>query len=437
MEFFESDCFGMHQLYEDEQRQWDYYSMGLHDSVHDESELETEQQNGEHADGGYDVDVDEIHIEIEGTPIEEGHGRRANRELTLEEKRQLVDEILVNMEGDLLPFGFLSKMARKHNVHRSTTTRWFQVIKKHLGEGTTEMSYVAALHMSSSVIHRLKKKGRLRTHTSTNHPSLTDNHKIARLKWVLSYVHPVPSVGNPNFRDMKHTIHIDEKWFYLNPETRTFYLLPNEDNPYRAQQSRRFKLKAMFMGMFGLFPFVKYDIAKKTSKNRAKGTLETKVVQSVNKDAIRDMLLNHVIPAIHEKWPPHLPKDILIQWDNAKPHQVPKDTEFTEACHAYGFNIEFVYQPAQSLDLNVLDLGVFRVIQSIQYQSFPKSLDELLERVKEAWEGFDPIVNKYTWITLQSFMLEILERKGNKKFVPPHVKKRHLDSLGQLQTCYK
>ncbi|XP_021742952.1 uncharacterized protein LOC110709051 [Chenopodium quinoa] len=217
--------------------------------------------------GGYDADVDETQTETEGTLIQEGHGRRPNIELTLEEKRQLVDEILVNMEGDSLSFGFLSKMARKHNIHRSTTTRWFQVIKNHLGEETaidvrtkklgqtrpkpkeysdewlvsvplykrtTERSYVVALHVSSLVIHRLKKKGRLRTHTSSNHPALTDNHKIARLKWVLSYVHLVPSVGNPTFRDMKHTIHIDEKWFYLNPETRTFYLLPNEDNPYRA-----------------------------------------------------------------------------------------------------------------------------------------------------------------------------------------------------------
>uniref|UniRef100_A0A803MUJ7 HAUS augmin-like complex subunit 6 N-terminal domain-containing protein n=1 Tax=Chenopodium quinoa TaxID=63459 RepID=A0A803MUJ7_CHEQI len=31
----------------DEQQQWDYNNMGLHDSVHEESEMETEQQNGE------------------------------------------------------------------------------------------------------------------------------------------------------------------------------------------------------------------------------------------------------------------------------------------------------------------------------------------------------------------------------------------------------
>ncbi|XP_021720009.1 uncharacterized protein LOC110687692 [Chenopodium quinoa] len=238
------------------------------------------------------------------------------------------------MEGDSLPRGYLSTLARKYNVHRSTTTRWFQ--------RTTERSYVVALHASSSTIHRLRKKGRFRTHTSTNYPALTDNHKIARLKWVLSFVNPIPVVGDPTFRDRQQTIHIDEKWFYLNLETRTFYLLPNEEDPYRAQQSKSFKLKAMFMGMigkpmydehknllhdgkYGLFPFVKYEVAKKKSKNRDNGTLETK---------------------------------------------------------------------------------------SIQYQSFPKNLDELIEKVEESFDESDPTVNKYTWITLQSCMLEILAKKG-------------------------
>ncbi|XP_021747712.1 uncharacterized protein LOC110713571 [Chenopodium quinoa] len=328
MEFFESDCFGMHRLYEEEQQHWDYYNMGLHDETyHDESDITNQEVQNENSDIGYDADDDDAQTgeeQEDGTPQEQQGHRRANREMSLDEKRQL-DEILVNMEGDSLPFGFLSKLAKKHKVHISTTTRWFQVIKKHLGEGividartkklgktgpklkvyldewlvsvplykrTTERSYAAALHVSSSVIHRLKK-GRLRTHTSTNHPALTDNHKIARLKWVLSFMNPIPAVGDPTFRDMQYTIHIDEKWFYLNPETRTFYPLPNEQDPYRAQQSKRFKLKAMFMGMvgkplydnnknllhdgkYGLFPFVKYEIAKKKSKNRDKGTLEHK-----------------------------------------------------------------------------------------------------------------------------------------------------------------
>ncbi|XP_021736527.1 uncharacterized protein LOC110703077 [Chenopodium quinoa] len=259
--------------------------------------------------------------------------------------------------------------------------------------------------MPKTALHRLRQQGRLRTHTSTNHPALTEKHKVARIKWVLSLINHVPAIGDPTFTDMQQWIHLDEKWFYINPETRTFYLLPTEDDPYRAQQSRRFKIKAMFMGMigkplfdaennmihdgkYGPFPFVKYERAKKKSKNRDAGTLETK-----------------------------LPKDIIIQWDNARPHQVPKDEGFQAACHAYGFNIQFIFQPAQSQETNVLDLG---------------NPDDLIKEVARAFQEFDPTLNKYTWITLQSCLIKILEKQGGNNFSPPHMKKRSLDSQGLL-----
>ncbi|XP_021728124.1 uncharacterized protein LOC110695205 [Chenopodium quinoa] len=197
---------------------------------------------------------------------------------------------------------------------------------------------------------------------------------------------------------MSYVIHIDEKWFYLNPDKRRFYLLPSEEDPYMAQQSRRFKLKAMFMaiigkplygingellhdGKYGIFPFTVQDRAKKSSKNRAARTMVTRALQNVNIEVIRDMLLNKVIPAIMDKWPQSLPKNVFIQWDNG-PHQIPTDEQFVAATRANGFNIQFVFQPAQSPDLNVLDLDLFRSIQSLQYQSFPKNLDELVQKIK-------------------------------------------------------
>ncbi|XP_021742829.1 uncharacterized protein LOC110708912 [Chenopodium quinoa] len=354
------------------------------------AEYSDDNNSSSDEEDGYDADDD-----VEQQDAEHVYGRQ-QREMTVEEKRNLVDEIMLNMEGDSLPRGFLSNLARKHYVHRSTTTRWFKVIKQHMLEGNgvdvrtkklgtcgrkqkeytdefltsiplykrqTERGYATTLHISKSAIHSLRKRGRLRTHTSTNKLALTDNHKIARLKWVLSHITPIPAEGDPSFVDMQQWIHINEKWFFINPETRTFYLLPAEENPYRAQQSRRFKVKAMFMGMvgkplydenkqllhdgkYGLFPFVKYEQAKKKSKNKDKGTIEAKAVQSINKEAIRDMLLNHVLPTIHAQWPPQLPKDITIRWDNARPHQIPQDEEFQEACQAYGFNIKFIFQPA-------------------------------------------------------------------------------------------
>ncbi|XP_021725359.1 uncharacterized protein LOC110692635 [Chenopodium quinoa] len=278
---------------------------------------------------------------------------------------------------------------------------------------TTNRSYGAALHINHMVIHRLKKRGRFRAVSASNHPALSENHKVARLKWVLQHIHPIPSEGDPTIMDMQHHIHIDEKWFYLNPKTRTFYLTPNEEVPYRAQQSKRFKIKAMFMrmvgkplyaadgtlihsGKYGLFPFVKHERAKKKSKNREACTMEM-----------------------------------------TGPHQVPGDEEFLAATQANGFNIQFVFQPAQSPDLNVLDLGLFKAIQSIQCQSFPKNIDELLEKVAEAFELFDPTLNRYTWITLQACMIKVLEKQGGNNYNPPHMGKARQDRQGTLEDILK
>ena len=162
------------------------------------------------------------------------------------------------------------------------------------------------------------------------------------------------------------------------------------------------------------------------------GTWETFATQNITAAVIRQMLLDHVIPVIKEKWPPNKPKDLTIQWDNARPHKIPKDEEFLEATTSNGWNIQMVFQPPQSPDLNVLDLGLFRTIQSLQYQSFPKNIDELITKVEEAWNEFEVDVNKYTWITLQSVMNEILKVKGGNNYKIPHMGKRSLDRQGLL-----
>ncbi|XP_021719034.1 uncharacterized protein LOC110686728 [Chenopodium quinoa] len=242
---------------------------------------------------------------------------------------------------------------------------------------------------------------------------------------------------------------MDEKWFYMNPDKRRFYLLPSEEDPYRPIQSTRFKLKAMFMGLigkplydtdggllhdgkYGIFPFTVKQLAKKSSKNRVAGTWETKAIQNVNREVIRDMLVANVIPAIISKWPDSQPKIIVIQWDNARPHQVPTDAKFMAAKTAHGFNIQFVFQPPQSLDLNVLDLGLFRSIQSLQYQSFPSNLDELVTKVQESYEAFNPQVNKYIWLSLQKCTIEILKVQGGNKYKLPQMNKKKLENLGEL-----
>ena len=51
-------------------------------------------------------------------------------------------------------------------------------------------------------------------------------------------------------------------------------------------------------GKIGIFPFTQIEYAKKTSKNREKGTPETKAIQSITKEVIRTILIEKVLPAI-------------------------------------------------------------------------------------------------------------------------------------------
>ncbi|XP_010667495.2 uncharacterized protein LOC104884520 [Beta vulgaris subsp. vulgaris] len=186
------------------------------------------------------------------------------------------------------------------------------------------------------------------------------------------------------FSHLYNMVHIDEKWFFMNKITQRFYLLSEEEDPYRACQSKASITKVMFLtiiarprlgptgdiiwdGKFGIFPFIDEVAAQRWSANRPAGTIEKKAKQSITKETIREMIINKLLPAIRAKWLENGCKQIWIQQDNARPHIQPNDAEFLEASRQGGFEINIICLPAQSPDLNVLDLGFFKAIQSIQH----------------------------------------------------------------------
>ena len=123
-------------------------------------------------------------------------------------------------------------------------------------------------------------------------------------------------------------------------------------------QSQYLQLMVIFFdGKIGIWPFITQEPAKRSSKNRKRGELETKPIQSITKEHIRAMLITNVLPTIRAKWPAGLSKHIYIQQDNAKPHIAHNDREFLEEAMKDGFNIQLVQQPPNSPDMNVLDLG--------------------------------------------------------------------------------
>ncbi|GAA0148497.1 hypothetical protein LIER_07921 [Lithospermum erythrorhizon] len=132
--------------------------------------------------------------------------------------------------------------------------------------------------------------------------SLHRRIKEARLRFCLSMLENKSGVNSSTssltFLEMYDRVVIDEKWFYMSQESEKYYLVPNENEPYRTCKSKRFIPKVMF----------------------------------------------------------------LVAVDNARPHIDPLDAKFPEAAQGDGFDIQLTCQPPNSLDLNVPDLGYFRAI---------------------------------------------------------------------------
>ncbi|XP_057546083.1 uncharacterized protein LOC130825070 [Amaranthus tricolor] len=170
-------------------------------------------------------------------------------------------------------------------------------------------------------------------------------------------------------------------------------------------------------------PFISQEPAKRSSKNRRRGELESKPIQSITKEHMRAMLITNVIPTIRAKWPSMLSKDIIIQQDNAKPHIAPYDKEFVDEATKDGFNIQLVQQPPNSPDMNVLNLGFFRSIQALQFQKAAYNVRQLLRAVNLAFENLNPQSLRFVFITLQACMIEVMKRKGGFDYHIPHMNK--------------
>ncbi|CAH9116606.1 unnamed protein product [Cuscuta europaea] len=135
--------------------------------------------------------------------------------------------------------------------------------------------------------------------------------------------------------------------------------------------------EVLWDGKVRIFPFTYEDTAKRSSKNRPAGTLETKASVSITRLVIKEMILNELLPAIKQTWPDADNRRVIIQQDNARPHIDINDPDFVREGTKDGWNIQSTCQPPNSPDLNVLDLGFFRTIDAIKDQKAPKTITDL------------------------------------------------------------
>lgn len=142
----------------------------------------------------------------------------------------------------------------------------------------------------------------------------------------------------------------------------------------------------MFKGKIGIFPFITKEPAKRKSKNRQVGTLEIKPINPITKDVTRRMMVDKLVPSVESMWTGgNSGRIIIVHQDNAKPHISGNDHEFVEAAKRNGFDIRLCFQPLNSPDLNVLDLGFFRAIQTLQHEQAPKTIDELVAALENLY----------------------------------------------------
>ncbi len=202
-------------------------------------------------------------------------------------------------------------------------------------------SLEAASGLSKSSLRRSIKRGQIHRHSNTVKPYLTDQNKRDRVKFALSFVRS--HVTSLLFGTMFDYVHLDEKWFYLTRIKQNYYMVQGKKSPARKVKSKCYIMKVMFLcvvarpryddhrkayldGKIGLWPFVERVPAKRNSRNRPAGTLETKPI-TVTQDDYRSFLLKKVFPAIINKWPAYKHHPVYIQQDNARPHIPSHDQE--------------------------------------------------------------------------------------------------------------
>ncbi|CAM9901585.1 unnamed protein product, partial [Pylaiella littoralis] len=305
-------------------------------------------------------------------------------------------------------------------------------------------TFRAALGIPQQTLFDNLKALGLRAHSNALKPYLTPDGKKERLRWVLRYISTAragrAAAVTRVLHDFEDFVHVDEKWFYLFKDGQKFYLYDGEEPPIRKVQSKRFITKIMFLaavarprwnhatnslfdGKIGLWAFTEKVRAQRSSRNRAAGTMVTKCVE-VTMETYKEKLINGVIPAIKEKWPAATRGNtIFCQQDNAKPHRVNDDEGLREACSSDGFDIELINQPPNSPDTNILDLGFFASIQSLQDRCRARTTDDLLHEVEVAWAATDPAKLGKVWTSLQACMEQTLLCDGDNTYKLPHLSK--------------
>ena len=219
-------------------------------------------------------------------------------------------------------------------------------------------------------MHRAIHRGDLQSESRRIKPLLTSQNRIDRVKWCLSHVNLHHS--QLSFYSMYNRVHLDKKWFYVMHLHGWTITVPREVIDETSLKIKRFLTKIKFLvavavprykhhrkssfdGKIGIWTFLEKVVAKRTSKNSSKGTLVTDTANA-DKKLYYKFLTDKVFPAIRTRFPNGKRRIVQILKENAKPHGSINDLIVQGEARKEGWKMKIVNQPANSADLNVLDL---------------------------------------------------------------------------------
>jgi hypothetical protein len=79
--------------------------------------------------------------------------------------------------------------------------------------------------------------------------------------------------------------------------------------------------------------------------------------------------------------------------------------------------------------MNVLDLGVFASLQSLENGRTYRNMDELIENIQKELEEYDPSTSNRDFLILQGCLIEVMKDGGGNKYKIPHMCKDRLEAL--------
>lgn len=318
-------------------------------------------------------------------------------------------------------------------------------------EFVARFNLVYGTTFSRSTMHHYMKQMRFKLRNSFVKPKLRDQHRVLRLQWILNRMEPLGD-GDYRFNDLSNVVHIDEKWFYVTRAVKSIREHPDEPrHKDDATQHKSHIEKVMFLAAVGvpqyrpdgsffdgkicMLPVVEEVVAQRNSVNRPAGTVELRP-KSIDASTYFDLLAGEggVMQHIRAKMGWLQDVGVVIQHDGAGPHNG-KGNNFFLPCagHEHELPISIETQPAQSPDLNKLDLCLFNGLDKRAHliKGNGNTVNELVEAVAQAWEDYPhESLTRVHGLLLETYRWILLD-KGNNQYKVPHSHIRSRQTHGQ------